>query len=300
MKRVEPLFFLKNEVEQEQKRLDTLEVCLAICSVVADETHIEGAQRTGGLWGIYLTNSNTRTQLFCTGFNLRGMQINLKDKNPFLFIPLVEKILRPRESLLVTFLSLSTMEKYRKVFRSKKVEMVSPIKYVRARTIEGKLTNFKTGDSFVDVVIPSEPLRKKVQIDIWNAPIYHKEQNQIKHDIECGNCKGKGHIRRDCPDEPVYYDCLQSGHIKGSPLCPVTEQMDMNGEDTVGSQTETADIKTAGKDSSSKENKKQASKQNVGQQHFISHLFRGKVNSPAGSPVGRQPNKQSPCEEDGG
>ena len=48
-----------------------------------------------------------------------------------------------------------------KVFRSKKIEMVSPIKYVRARTKEGKLTNFKTGDRFVDVVIPSEPLPKK-------------------------------------------------------------------------------------------------------------------------------------------
>ena len=102
--------------------------------------------------------------------------------------------------------------------------MVSPIKYVRARTKERKLTNFKTGDRFVDVVIPSEPLSKKVQICIWNASICHKEQKQIKNDIECGNCKGKGHIRRDCPNEPVCYDCLQSGHIKGSPLCPAAEQ----------------------------------------------------------------------------
>ena len=71
-----------NEVEQEQKWLDTLEVCLAICRVV--ETQVEGAQRIGGLWRIYLTNSNTRTQLLCTGFNLRGIQINLKDKNSYL------------------------------------------------------------------------------------------------------------------------------------------------------------------------------------------------------------------------
>ena len=172
--------------------------------------------------------------------------------------------------------------------------MISPIKYERARTKEGKLTNFKTGDRFVDVVIPSEPCQKKVQIGIWNASIYHKEQKQIKNDLECGNCKGKGHIT-------VGYDCLQSGHIKGSPLYPVTEQMDMDGEesedtdDSEDSQTETADNETAGKDSSSK-NKKQvtsdeakASTQNVGQQPLISHLFRGKENSPVGSPIG------SPC-----
>ena len=96
--------------------------------------------------------------------------------------------------------------------------MVSPIKYVRARTKEGKLTNFKTGGRFVDVVFFLNPCQKKVQIGIWNASIYHKEQKQIKNDIECGNCTGKGHIRRDCLNEPVCYDCLQSGHIKGSPL----------------------------------------------------------------------------------
>ena len=84
VKRLEPLFFLNNEVEQEQKWLDTLEVSLAICRVVADETHVEGAQRIGGLWLIYLTNSNIRTQFLCTSFNLRGIQINLKDKNSFL------------------------------------------------------------------------------------------------------------------------------------------------------------------------------------------------------------------------
>ena len=134
---------------------------------------------------------------------------------------------------------------------------------MRARTKEEKLTNFKIVDRFVDVVIPSEPLPKKVQIGIWNASIYHKEQKQIKNDIECGNCKGKGHIRRDCPNEPVCYDCLQSGHIKGSLLCPVTEQMDMNGEESEDSedsedrQTETAETETAGKDPSRKEVKKQ-------------------------------------------
>ena len=77
--------------------------------------------------------------------------------------------------------------------------------------------------------------------------------------------------------------------------------MDMNGEesedsdDSEDSQTETADTKTAVKDSSRKEVEKQvtsdeakASTQNVGQQPLISHLFRGKENSPFGSPIGSQ------------
>ena len=71
-------------------------------------------------------------------------------------------------------------------------------------------------------------------------------------------CKGKGHIRRVCPNKPVCYDCQQSGHINGSPLCPATEETDINGEDTDNLediQTETADNETSGKDSSSQENK---------------------------------------------
>ena len=52
----------------------------------------------------------------------------------------------------------------------------------------------------------------------------------------------------------------------------------MNGEDTDNSedsQTEIADIETAGKDSSSKENIKPASTQNFEQQSLISHLLWG-------------------------
>ena len=159
MKRVEPLFFLNNEVEQEQIWLNTLEVCLAIRSVVADETHVEGAQRIGGLWRIYLTNSKTRTQLLCTCFNLGGSEINLKDKNPFLHTLVREDFKNTTVYVRNIPLSFDNGE-IEKVFRSKKIEMASPIKYVRARIKEGKLTNFKTGGRFVDVVIPSEPYQK--------------------------------------------------------------------------------------------------------------------------------------------
>ena len=243
-------------------------------------------------------NQNTRTKLLCIGFNLRCIQINLKDKNPFLHTLGREDFETTRVYVRNIPLSFDNGE-IEKVFRSKKIEMVSPIKYVRARTKEGKLTNFKIGDRFVDVVNPSEPQPKKVQIGIWNASIYHNEQKQIKNNIECGNCKGKGHIRRDCPNEPVCYDCLQSGHIKGSPLCPVTEQMDMNGEESEDSevsevrQTETADTETAGKNPSRKEVKKQVTSdeakaltQNVGQPPLISHLFKGNENSPIVSLIG--------------
>ena len=81
--------------------------------------------------------------------------------------------------------------------------MLGALKYARARTPQGQLTNFKTGDRFVEIVVPSEPLPKKKDIGIFTASLYHKEQKQKIEDIECGNCKEKGHMRRDCVNDPV-------------------------------------------------------------------------------------------------
>ena len=41
--------------------------------------------------------------------------------------------------------------------KSKNAQLLGPMKYVRARTKEGKLTNFNTGDRFVDIITPKEP-----------------------------------------------------------------------------------------------------------------------------------------------
>ena len=38
--------------------------------------------------------------------------------------------------------------------------------------------------------------------------------------MECGNCKQKGHKRKDCENDPVCYECLQPGHKRGSMACP--------------------------------------------------------------------------------
>ena len=69
--------------------------------------------------------------------------------------------------------------------------MIGSLKYVRARTPQGKLTNFKTGDRFVEIVVPPEPLPKKKIVGIFIASLYHKEQKQKTEEIECGNCREK-------------------------------------------------------------------------------------------------------------
>ena len=111
--------------------------------------------------------------------------------------------------------------------------MQGPLKYVRARTPQGNLTNFKTGDRFVDIVVPSEPLPKKKPMGLFTASLYHKEQKQALKEIECGNCKQTGHVRKDCTNDPVCYDCLKPGHKRGSPICKGKPD-DESGEESDG------------------------------------------------------------------
>ena len=221
-KRIEPVFFLNTEVEQEHgKWLTTLEVCIAVCNVVSDETVVEGAQRIGGLWRIYVTDEVARVNLLCTGISIRGHQITLKDRNPFLSTGFEGE---DTTRLYVRNIPLSyDNEEIEKVLRKKGVNMIGKLKYVRARTAAGKLTNFKTGDRFVDIVVPEEPLPKKQSMGVFTASLYHKEQRQNKEDIECGNCKQTGHVRRECPNEAVCYECLQTGHKRGDERCPALQ-----------------------------------------------------------------------------
>ena len=211
--RVEPVLFLNTEVKQESGSwLGTLEICIAVCNVVADESVAEGAQRIGGLWRIYLTDEEARVNLLCTGISLRGQQITLRDKNPFLHAGL-EGADTTRLFVRNIPLSFDNAE-IEKSLKSRGVQMIGSLKYARARTAAGKLTNFKTGDRFVDIIVPKKPLPQKLAMGLFTASLYHKEQKQGQAEIECGNCKQKGHMRRDCKNEAVCYDCLQTGHKK--------------------------------------------------------------------------------------
>lgn len=143
----------------------------------------------------------------------------LKDKNPFINAVGREDVDTTRVYVRNIPLSYDNGE-IEKALKGKGVQILSQIRYVRARTKEGKLTNFKTGDRFLDIITPEEPLPKKIGMGIFTASVYHKEQKQSRTEIECGNCKESGHVRRECPNQPVCYDCSQPGHKRGSEKCP--------------------------------------------------------------------------------
>ena len=80
LKKIEPLFLINSEVDQNDNFLDTYEICKAATAVVGNEKLINGAQRIGGLWRVYFNDELARAQVLCTGISLRDTQATLKDK----------------------------------------------------------------------------------------------------------------------------------------------------------------------------------------------------------------------------
>ena len=266
LKRVEPLFFLNSEVDQTEKYLDTYEICKAVNAVVGNAKLINGAQRIGGLWRIYFNYTTARAQVLCTGIDLRDTQVTLKDKNPFLY-PGHELVETTR--LYIRNIPLSyDNDIISNSLKEMGVKTLGILKYVRARTPDGQLTNFKTGDRFVDIVVPPEPLPKKKQMGLFTAPLYHREQRQTLQDVECGNCKQKGHVRKNCKNEAVCYECLRPGHKKGSPMCEgaMIDASENENKEILNSQSEGEESEDGGKESgeeSGNESGEDTSEENV-------------------------------------
>ena len=51
--------------------------------VVGNGSYIDGAQRIGGCWRIYMLDPIARAQVLVTGINLKDTQVTVYDKNPF-------------------------------------------------------------------------------------------------------------------------------------------------------------------------------------------------------------------------
>lgn len=62
-KRVEPLFYVSNDVDQTDKYLDTYDIYMALHSILGDKELTDGVQHIGGLWRIYFYDENARLEI---------------------------------------------------------------------------------------------------------------------------------------------------------------------------------------------------------------------------------------------
>ena len=91
---------------------------------------------------IYLADQNTRISLLSTGINLEGIQITLKVRNQFLNQGY--SVIEATRVFVRNIPMSKDNSEVKKALKNAVASLLGPLKYARARTPTGKLTNVKT------------------------------------------------------------------------------------------------------------------------------------------------------------
>ena len=224
MASVTPVFILNNQLPAfDQVPFTTAEICHDVEKNSGFES-IDGAQRIGGLWRIYPRSSQARNTVLVQGFNIRGIQVDVKNKNPFVISsPNGEEREIPATRLTISNVPLSySDDDIMHAVKALKVTVRSKLIDERDRDKHGKLTRWRTGRRFLYIDVPTVPLPKSVEMGPFKAALYHKEQ---KFRYDCVKCLGNGHQSAVC-DRPVKCrQCFADGHKAGDPLCNMIPAM---------------------------------------------------------------------------
>lgn len=175
---------------------------------------ILGIQRAGSLWRLYIEDITNRIRLLSKGVSLRGMNIPLYEKNPY--IPDRTDQLRVRIKNVPLSADDSIIVKTLKDSGCVLVENPSREKL----RVDGKLTNCETGDRIVFIRPRKEPLPKVMKIGIFRATVIHAGQTVSTKTQACGKCLQTSHRTSECMNDWVCKRCKISGHKSGD--CPMT------------------------------------------------------------------------------
>ena len=168
------LLFLKvaDVTPPDNKYVNGLDIIYAI-EKVTGRGSIEGAQRMGNLFRIYVKNESAKNKLSIEGFTFQGHQVSLFTHNPFT----VKEHSSETVKIIIGGVPLSVAhDEFEKALLDLKVEMVSDIKFENYRDSEGKWTNYKTGRRFVYCRKPSLNLKTNTKVGFWNATLYYRGQ----------------------------------------------------------------------------------------------------------------------------
>ena len=211
-----PVFVTTRALPEGNSWPDTVDICSA-AEAAAGRGTIRGAQRIRGLWQIQPFSETTRRKLLLEGMMFRGTRVSLLDKNPFS----AGGIEKETTKVWVSNIPLNAKsEEVERALVRLGCELRSKMTMELARTKDGKLTKWETGRRFVWVCRPDTPLATTLQVGIWQAAVYHKEQStSSQQTTRCNKCLLAGHRAASCTNEVVCLACKKSGHKRGDPLC---------------------------------------------------------------------------------
>lgn len=220
----EPVFLKCTDIPSEENQ-STAELCKLAENISGYKT-IEGAQRIGGLWRIYPQTREARAVLLVSGLKIQGVSVPVHNKNPYLMMSGDgEEIASTRVTISNVPLS-GANEDIVHAIEAQGVTILSKLRYELARDGNNRLTRFKTGRRFLFIAVPDTPLPRRLEIGIFKAEVYHKEQRQDVRfsNRECYNCLERGHHASVCPNPVKCRDCKIDGHKSGDPACGWVEQ----------------------------------------------------------------------------
>ena len=151
--------------------------------------YVEGVQRIGQLWRIYVSSIKIRVDLLTKRtLIINGKLVPLYEQNPF--ITHQKSPEDRKDKLTVRGLPLSVSNKEIKtLLESQGVILASAVKYSLMRDEDGSLTDFKNGDRYVYCQRFHPPIPKQQKVCGMQCTIYHHG----KTTTECKACNIQGH-----------------------------------------------------------------------------------------------------------
>ena len=209
------------------QQLKEIDLCKDIWKVIQRE-ELEGVQRIGGLWRIYITTEPARIKLLSEGFSYKGLSVSIYEQNPF---RRAEENIDPSKrttKVTVSNLPLSIANEEIKIMLVRLgCKLETEVEYEFIRDDDRKLTSIKNGNRSVLVesdYLQNNPLPRNSFCASWRCNIFY--YNQPRPTMKCYNCGKNGHTIRNCREDRACKVCGATGHYEGTDDCSHYQQND--------------------------------------------------------------------------
>ena len=188
---------------------------------VISRDEIDGIQRIGGLWRLYVKTEEAKIKLLAEGLTYNDLSVPLSNENPFLrnnYRKVHEK--RGTKVLIQNLLLSVPGSEIEKMLEQLKTKAISGINYEYERDENRELTSIKNGTRSVLIEhdhLALNPLPRFALCGNWRCRIFYRDQPNVEK--VCYHCYEKGHVAHQCKNDRVCRICRKSGHEEGSELC---------------------------------------------------------------------------------
>ena len=203
---IPPLYLKNSELVRDGNTILHIHICKAVVRIV-NASKVEGVQRIGNLWMIFLTERAARLDLYNKGTLLiQGRNHTLYDDNPYTatYKPsdanTHKSETRHNDKLTIRNVPMWVENSdIKTMLEGHGVKLVSAIRYGLIRDEDGQLTDFKSGERYVYVKSFDPPLARRQQVNEHPCIIIHHGK-----ETQCIACGKTGHKigAADCPAKP--------------------------------------------------------------------------------------------------